>query len=93
MWISLQRSNVYKWSIEICCGGYILIQALLLIQHGVCSSIIPITWLSGAALSGGGSFYLLFWQYCWMCQHLGPWSLQVGIDLTIETSNVIVLLE
>ncbi|XP_065899752.1 uncharacterized protein [Dysidea avara] len=68
--------NVYKWSIEVCCGGYILIQALLLVQHGVCSSVIPITWLSGAAISGGGSFYLLFWQYCWLCQHLGPWSLQ-----------------
>ena len=59
------------------CSLYMLTQFILLAIDWSNTDWKEVFFLVGAGLAGGSSLFLVKYEYCWLCQNLGPWSIEV----------------
>ena len=64
---------LYFATVGICCGLYLVFQFALTIHNG-CRAI---GYLIASGIVGGVSLWLIRDEYCWLCNTLGAWSMEV----------------
>ena len=70
--------NLYTNSILVGCSLYMLSQLFLFSTK--CPDVVELVYLIVAGLVGGVSMFLFKAKYCWLCDTLGPWSVEVMIE-------------